>query len=102
MSGRHSQRKGKRTEQRAALDLREFYPSAVRGLGQARDGTDTADVEGTPWWVEVKANGSPLAALAQAESATDGRPPLVLLYLDHDRRGAVVVARLADLLKVRG
>lgn len=69
-------------------------PSAKRGLSQARSGDDVPDVDGTPYWVECKAQKQPslFAALEQAEAASDGRPALVVAKRDRDK--PVVMMRL--------
>lgn len=79
--GKRSRDKGQRGEREAASLLAASFPGARRGCGQARNGSDAADVEGTPWWVEVKsvARIAALRFLEQADAATDGRPPVVLM-----------------------
>lgn len=95
--GAHQRAKGARGEREAAQLLRRVYPLADRRPMQARGAArDGCDVEGTPWHVEVKrgARVSVLAALAQAERDTDGRPPLVLAR--QDREGWIVALRWED------
>lgn len=91
-------RKGAQWERTLAKRWRDsgLYPDAWRGAGQSRRGSDVPDVDGTPWWVECKVGARPnvLAALAQAEGATDGRPPLVVAK--RDREAPVVCMRLDD------
>lgn len=67
--GKLSRRKGAAYELVVAKKLREVYPGAKRGLGQARSGGEVADVTGTPFWVQTKHGACPslFAALAQAE-----------------------------------
>lgn len=82
--GKASRSKGQRGEREVAEALRTIYPDARRGF-QSRAGDDAADVEGTPFWVEVKRvkrNESIRAALAQAAEATDGRPVVVVSRCD--------------------
>ena len=80
MSGRRSRRKGAAFEREVSNLLKQIYPDARRGIGQARSGGEVADVEGTPWWVECKRKKkcSIPAAWRQACEATDGRPCLVV------------------------
>lgn len=97
--GMRSRRKGKVGEREAAELLRELYPEAARTISQAR-GAEACDVEGTPWWVEVKvgAKPNPLAALLQAKldaaAAGDDRPPLVIAR--RDREGTTVTLAWSD------
>jgi hypothetical protein len=74
-TGARSRRKGRAWEQELVHHFRRVWPSAKRGIGQARLGSEVCDVEGTPWWVEAKVGGrtNPRAAIRQAEAATDGR-----------------------------
>lgn len=93
MSAR-SRRKGATWERElAARWAASIYPAAQRGpRGSQRDGE--ADVEGTPWWVECKVGARPdvLGAMRQAEAATDGRTPLVVVK--RDREAPLVAMRL--------
>tara|TARA_Y100000034_G_C6599837_1_gene260906 strand:- start:181 stop:528 length:348 start_codon:yes stop_codon:yes gene_type:complete len=81
LMGSRSRRKGAAHERKVAEWLRELWPEAARGLGQTRSGSEVADVENTPLWVEVKVGKlpNPRAAMDQAELATDGRPVLVVV-----------------------
>ena len=85
MSGKMSRDKGKRGEYEARDFLRRWFPLARRGANQSHSGSDAADVEGTPFWVEAKLGAKPniRAALAQAQKATNGRP--VLVYVRDDK-----------------
>jgi len=85
MSGRKSRSKGQRGEREAvALMAAHGFLSARRGW-QARSGKDACDVEGTPFFVEVKRGKATniKAAVRQALAATDGRAVLVLTRDDH-------------------
>lgn len=96
-----SRDKGQRGEREAATRLGSLFPGATRGLGQARDGSNAADVEGTPFWVEVKsvARIAAMRFLEQADAATDGRPPLVLMKeCRRGRRGRWVAMLDLDTL----
>ena len=82
MGGRRSRNKGKRGERALAAWLRERgYPEARRGLTQS-GGARECDVEGLPWWLEVKTGQDAarvvLGACRQAVRDTDGRPCLVV------------------------
>lgn len=99
--GAHQRAKGARGEREAAALLRRLYPLADRRPMQARGAArDGCDVEGTPWHVEVKRGARPalLAALAQAERDTDGRPALVLAR--QDREPWVAMMRWEDFAKL--
>lgn len=98
MAGNYSQKKGQRVEREIAESLKELFPEAQRGLGQARSGGESADIEGTPFWIQVKANGRLKDALLQAERDTDGRPPLAIVHEDYDRESPFVALRLVSLL----
>lgn len=103
MGGKMSRDKGKRGEYEARDFLRRWFPEARRGANQSRAGSDAADVEGTPFWVESKLGAKPnvRAALKQAQEATDGRS--VLVYVRDDKQepffilDAESVAYLLDL-----
>ena len=89
--GRSARNKGKRGERDVRdLFIRDFGLDARRGGNQSRDASNEADVEGTPWWVEVKrsARPSPRKALEQAQEATDGRMPIAVTW--KDREGVIV------------
>jgi hypothetical protein len=67
--GRRSRTKGATYELVVAQRLREVFPNARRGIGQARSGGDVPDVEGCePWWAQTKHGVRPniSAALEQA------------------------------------
>lgn len=91
-------RKGKVGERAAKTLLGALYGDARRGLSQAR-GAEVPDVDGCPWWVEVKrGRTSPSAAMDQAErdraAAGDARPPLALTK--RDRKDWLVTMRFED------
>lgn len=96
-----SRRKGASGEREAAALLRHIWPRARRGF-QTRDGADQPDVDGTPWWVEVKRAKRIqwVAALRQALHAIsrgkDRRPPLVVGREDGGEW--LVMLRLDDFL----
>ena len=90
--------KGKKWERAVAEKLRPLFGARVKRGYQTRDGREAPDVDGTPFWVECK-HGALVnlrAALAQAISATDGRPPVVIAK--DTGRSAVVLMRLEDWL----
>lgn len=93
-------RKGAVYERELAARWRDsgLYPSARRGIGQARAGGEVCDVEGTPWWIETKRRRrhDVRAALVQAEEASDGRTPVAVCRYDGDPDAhALVVMRLS-------
>ena len=102
--GKLSRTKGAAFELLVANQLREVWPGAKRGLGQARDAKGLADVEGTPFHVQCKHGAQPniVAAMAQADKdrnvASDGRPPLVVTR--RDRGEVLVTMRLSDWIAV--
>lgn len=91
----HSRRKGQRGERELGHLIRHLYPEAKRGF-QSRAGSDQCDVEGSPYWIEVKRRKrfAVLRHLEQAERDTDGRQPL--LALREDRGEWVIIERLKD------
>jgi hypothetical protein len=109
--GRSNRRKGHDFEREVAALFRELWPEAKRGL-QSRGGTAEApDVEGTPFWIEVKkgAKTNIKAALEQAAVAcrpptpdgsqvTDTRPPLAITK--DDRRKAIASMYLEDFMEL--
>lgn len=52
--GKRARQKGAAHEREVAEKLRAVYPDAKRGLGQARAGGEVPDVDGTPFWCELK------------------------------------------------
>ena len=100
--GALSRRKGAAYERHVATRLRDLYPNAERGLGQARAGHECADVEGCPLWLQTKHGQRPniLAALEQGErdarAANDGRPVAAIVR----RNGGqdVIAMHLDDFL----
>ncbi len=52
--GRGARAKGASFERHVANVLKTIWPGARRGLGQARQGREVPDVDGTPFWVELK------------------------------------------------
>lgn len=78
MAGKTSRRKGKAGEREVAKILRPLWPDVKRGW-QSRSGEDAPDVDGSPYWVEVKRTEREniRSAYNQGMEATDGRPVLV-------------------------
>jgi hypothetical protein len=95
-----SRQKGSTFERNIARDLRVvFGEEAKRGIGQTRSAREVADVDGTPFWLELK-NKKALSlrkVIEQARAETDGRPPV--LVVKHGR--SEVVACLPWALFVR-
>lgn len=114
--GRRSKRKGKVYERYIAELLREFFPRAMRGIGQARAAGEVPDVKGTPFWIEAKHRQrlNVAAAFAQARAgladyvARGGSPrdylhPLVVARLDdgtNEVRTDLAVLDLRDFLSL--
>ena len=103
MGGRSSRVKGHRFERELAITFRELYGESVKRGFQSRNGAESPDVDGLPFWVEAKRGKKtyPMAALAQAEEACadDGRPPVAVCRNDQDT-DAVVVLRLSTFLDI--
>lgn len=80
--GKRSRRKGNSFMCQIANALKPLFPQARRGL-QSRDGSEFADVEGTPYWIECKDQKRPslFGAHRQAVEAqeNDDRPRLLIL-----------------------
>ena len=85
--GKRSRTKGARGEREVVALLAPVYPGAKRGLTQTRSGDDCADVEGTPFFVEVKIGQRPniMGAMRQATEACDDRPPVVFTRRDGEQ-----------------
>jgi hypothetical protein len=98
--GKHSKGKGRRGEQRVATLYRSIYGDKIRRGNQGRRGDDEADVEGTPFFLEVKTGKvvSVLAALRQAEEAKDSRP--VVCHVKIDRTDAYVAMPESDWMQI--
>lgn len=96
--GLYQRMKGKRVERAVAELIRRVFPDAKRGW-QSRSGKDACDIDGTPYWIEVKGGKcpNPRAALKQAIADTDGRTPVVIVK--DDRCEPFVVMRLDDWLE---
>ena len=108
--GRASKLKGKVFERAVVAAIRDWWPAARRGLGQARDSGEECDVEGTPFWIECKhrkqvdvkaavrqAEEDSLAAHEQHGQYT--RPPVVIWRV-HGTRTIHVTLRLALLVQL--
>jgi len=84
---RFEREKGKRGEREVAALLREIFPTAKRGW-QSRNGSDAPDVDGTPFWIEVKrhkrAKMRPAIrqAIQDVAIAGDKRPPVAFTRSD--------------------
>jgi hypothetical protein len=105
--GKMQRQKGASYERHIAGRLREVYPNARRGIGQSRSAGEVPDVDGTPWWVELKHRKvvNILAALAQADKDrlesnnllnAVARRPLVIARRDRERDVAAML--LDDLI----
>ena len=99
--GSSQRNKGKRGEREVATIFRLKGYTTHRGW-QTRSGQTECDVEGTPWWIEVK-RGKKVnirAAMRQAKDDTDGRPPIVV-WRD-DREPWMVSLTLEQFLALTG
>lgn len=85
--GKKEREKGIRGELRARDLMRHAgFKDAVRSYGQSRKGSDKPDVDGTPFWVEVKTEATRPnvhKAFEQGAEKTDGRRVLTLTKQDH-------------------
>lgn len=77
--------------------MRDVWPDAKRGLGQARSAGEVPDVDGTPLWVECKryrvcSTRFLQKALKKAEEEAAGRRPVVVIYKED--RGPIFVVEL--------
>ena len=98
-TGRKSRNKGKAGEREVVRIFREALGMDTRRGWQAAQGTAAWEVEGTPWWLEVKRHRKvPIRpSYAQAVADTDGRPPVVV-WRD-DRQAWMVCLSLEDFLE---
>ena len=104
--GRASVRKGKQGEGEVVRLLSQVWPEAHRsGHLQRNSGLKVPDVDGTPYWVEVKRGKrvNVRLAMAQAELDAEGdaRPPVVI-YREDGRREWMVAMALDELVWCRG
>ena len=101
MAGRASVSKGKRGEHAAVRQLRVVWPEAERtGHRQRNARTRVPDVEGTPFWFEIKnqkrVNVREAFAQAELDAESDGRTPVVV-YKEDGRREWMVAMALGEL-----
>jgi hypothetical protein len=99
--GKREREKGRRGEQELARIFRSRLPRLAERIKrgwQTRLGSDDPDVNGLPWWVECKVGKAPniLAALRQADKASDGRPSVACTKKDYGEW--LVTLRLSDWL----
>ena len=83
--GSSQRNKGKRGEREVSIIFDLHGYTTHRGW-QARRGQTECDVEGTPWWVEVKRGKrvNVRSAMRQAKDDTDGREPIVVWRDDRE------------------
>lgn len=97
MSGSFSRNKGARFERAIANKLKTIFPKAVRGVGQTQAGSNGCDVEGTPFWIECKAQkktnieGAFSQATEAKAKAEDLRPILVVSKRDREPTKATML-----------
>lgn len=70
--GRQARRKGAEYERVVASVLQKLWPRARRSIGQARQGHEVPDVQGTPFWVECS-KGSSIAIMLKMRQALAAR-----------------------------
>ena len=99
MGGRHSRSKGQRGEREIVGIMGKYGMELHRGW-QTRAGQTECDVEGSPWWIEVKRGKrcNPRAAYRQAKADTDGRLPVV--FWRDDREAWMVTLSLEDFMRI--
>lgn len=96
MGGKSSQEKGGRGQREVAKLLRDIWPGTHSGYWQHTGGDRCCDVEGTPFFVEVKfSDCSPEAALRQAIAACGEREPVA--FTRDVRQPWIVTMRLATM-----
>ena len=100
MSGRSSRRKGHDYERAVARELREVFGDDVRRGMQFRDGADAPDVVVPCFWVECKRGKrtSPVAALRQAATASEGKGLWPIAVCKDDNEPATVTMSFEDFL----
>jgi len=107
--GRINRSKGVLFERQVANAFKVLFPRARRLFGQARDGDESPDVGGTPYWVEC-AKGSTnaihdklrqgLAASKTCPQAEYVNKPVVVVS-HHSKSGEqMATMRLADFLEL--
>jgi hypothetical protein len=92
--GKSAKIKGASFERLVANYLAAVWSSARRGIGQARAAGEVPDVDGTPFWPEIKHRKvvNVYAALRQALAATDGRMPVAIWRKDREGINASMLA----------
>jgi hypothetical protein len=105
--GKRSREKGVKYEQWVARQLAVVYPTAKRGIGQARRADEVPDVEGTPWWVETKHNrcakiqtAYKQAVTARAKSPSVYRRAPILVVTRDDGSEDLATLPFAELVKM--
>ena len=113
--GRSQRLKGHNWEREVATTFRAIFPDAKRGIGQARNASEVADVVIPGWWVECKVGAHPNinAALKQAvdtgsayRADADGvsgeRRPVAIVKVDrHPPTASVYLTDFVALLQER-
>lgn len=100
----NSRRKGAQWERDVANMLRPIWPDAERGIGQTRQGSEVADVDGCPYRIECKVGKQPniwkvmVQARTDAAKAKDTRP--VLVVAKKDREPPTATLELDQFLKL--
>lgn len=105
--GRINRNKGVLFERRIANTFKQIFPKARRMFGQARDGDESPDVGGTPYWIEC-AKGSTnaihdklrqgLAASKTCPQAEYVNKPVVVVSQHGGTGEEMATMRLSDFL----
>ena len=100
MSGKRSRDKGARFERFVANELAAVYPTAVRGCGQYHRGSNKADVEGTPYWIECKVGKRPSVYGAWDQAVATGTDKEIVVVTKRDRDQALVTITLDKFIEI--
>jgi hypothetical protein len=84
MNRKNSRRIGAQFERDMKNWLKRWWPEAARSYGQSRCGSDAADVEHTPYWVECKCyqtiSDNALNVVYQKAFVETGIRPVLIIY----------------------
>jgi hypothetical protein len=89
--GKMSRTKGASFEREIATTMRQVFPGARRGLGQARSAREVPDVDGTPYWIECKNHRRVNIQKAFAQATTDTDAARAPVVVSKDLRTEVLV-----------
>lgn len=102
MSGASSRRKGIAYERVVARELRDVFGDDVRRGMQFRDGAEAPDVIAPCFWIECKRGKrtNSIAALKQANEASDGKGLWPIAICKNDNEPATVTMSFEDFLEL--